>query len=284
MNLKTALQQTGWNGKLLAHVMGWTPQRITRYKATSSWVIKSKLDAMQAVGVDGVILTWQGASLKNGDPNVIAVEMAFQCSLRNMPFVLLIDPNLAVARPDKTVAPEQEVINQLNNQDIKDVLSAPNYLRDASGKQYVLEFWIGNKFLDAAGKSTFDFTKITSALPNLSILHGGVDYSWPSTSKMQDQLTKDNANPAMKIPAVCGWFFDGGFPNADGTRDYNHEIWTATAPARLISAEGGNAFLDSAALVPKNAAYAGLVTWDDHDEQSAFEQFASAVTGIRIGK
>ena len=267
MNIKTSINFTG---KLLAHVMGWfgEPGHTHRvhYTSNDSYVIERQLSCMQAVGIDGVIVTWQGATV-NPYLHATAVEMCFQCHSRGMLFALLLDPWIVKGRKDQSVTPEQEIVNRLNDASTQQMLASSAYLPE----KYILDFSTGA-----------DMAKVGASLPSLKFLSKHTGFSWPEITNTLSVLAKDNANPTMKIPGVCVGFNDGGFVKSDGTRDYAHSVWDVTLPTRVIDSEAGKTFYDQAALIPPGSPYAAIVTWNDHDEQTAIEQFASVASGIKI--
>jgi hypothetical protein len=265
MDLKTSLGPN-FKGKLLAHVMGWFGEpghahRMTRYASNDPYVVERQLSAMKAVGIDGVILTWQG--LTNAFLHQSAVEMCYQAAHCGMLFGLLLDPWICKSAANK----EQAILDSLNSPSTQRMLSSSAYLPE----RYVLDFDTGA-----------DFTKIAAARPDLVFLKRHVGYSWPEITNTLATLKNDNANPAMKIPGICMGFNDGGFVKADGTRDYGKSVWDSSVPTRVIDAQAGNTYFDQLAVTPVSAPYIAIVTWNDHDEQTGIEQFASTISGVRI--
>lgn len=265
LSLKTALNATGWNGLLLTHVMGWFGDShyhpMTRYRSNDPYTIHKQLDVMQAVGIDGVILTWQGVTV-NPLLHQTACEMSFQCAERGMKFILLLDPWISKGSTNL----EQPIIDSLNDSSTQHILNSPSYVPE----KYVLDFGTGA-----------NFSTISKTLPNLQFLMRHTGYSWPEITNTLQTLTADNANPAMKIPGLCLKFFDGGLPNAQGVIDYNTQTW-GSGVARSIEDQAGNFFHDQVAVTPKAAPYAAIVTWNDFNERTGVEAFCSMITGIRI--
>jgi hypothetical protein len=278
INLKTAIPTPV---KLLTHWMGWHGQpsrvnHVTRYRSVDPWAIDAQLDAMQAVGIDGAIATWQGPTV-NPYLHQATIGLCERLGRRQMLFALLLDPWIAKGQPN----PTQVATAALQHPDTVEMLASSAYLPE----KYVLEF-----DLASAGVNV---PQLVAAFPKSPIISKHSGYSWPEISSTMAILAADNANPAMKIPGVILQFFDGGqplpagsFTNAplwNGNRDYNTSVWGGS-PARMIEHQAGNIFLDSAALVPKSAPYAAVVTWNDYEEGTAIEPFCSMISGIRIGK
>lgn len=297
MNIKSVIQSTGWNGKLLAHVMAWFGEgthvhRVNRYQSDDPFVVAAQLDNMQALGIDGVIGTWQGATV--GPVQTRAYQLFSEmCAERGMLFAFLLDPWLVKGRANTSVSPVQEVINRLNDPVVQEILNAPSYIPEKA----ILEFDLSSS--GVMGANVVDFSQVAKALPQYKFLSKHTGYSWPEITNTLATLQKDNANFTMLIPGVCVQFNDGGTPyimsgttmnysvtttNWGGLRDYAHSVWDNTTGTRVIDHQGGNTFMDHVASVPKTAPYAAVVTWNDSDEGTDIEKFAVMCSGKRIGK
>lgn len=281
VNLKSVLQATGWNGTLMAHLIAWIgdghDHRVTRYKSTDPNVIAAQLSCMQAIGIDGVIVTWQGPFLSSpsgiqGFTNVAARTIINQCALRGMKFALLLDP--WVCKSGKTPADKAALVTTaLKDPSVAPFFNNPAYIPERA----VLDFSTGA-----------DLALCRQQNPTLAFWAEQVDYSWPNTgSNWLTELSNVNLLASMKVPAVCPKFFDGGymptFP-VISPRVWDTSIWgPGVGDTRNVDHQAGNTFLDTVGVITKSAPYAGLVTWNDHDEGTGIEDAVSMLTGIRIG-
>ena len=287
-NLKEMLIAKGWrpDGKLLAHWMPWfgdgTYHPMSRYNSSDPSVVSQQLDVMQAVGVDGVVVTWQGTN--KASSQLATLEMAAQTSARGMLFCLLADPNLLVAGP----TPDAAVLAQLTNTDGLNLLRAPSYLPE-------------RYFLDFTG-SAFNFATLTAAMqpyvPGFNVLGEHKGYSWPNIPFVLSDWQKENTTAGMAIPGLFCKFFDGGNLTADATLvsasrgdgtgvDFNTRSFDAKSAnkkdSRQILEQAGNTFFDCLASVPLTAKYLALVTWNDYNEGTPWETYLSIMAGIRVG-
>jgi hypothetical protein len=287
-NVKQMLQAHGWqtNGKLLAHWMNWFGDShyhpMTAYTSYNPVTIGRQLDVMQASGIDGVIVTWQGTNNPSGQQATL--EMLSQIEDRSMLFCLLADPWLMGNK-----APgEQEVIAQLTSQAGLSMIQSPAYLPEG----YFLDFT----------NDLFNQATVTAALktylPAFNVLSRHTQYSWPEIVNTIPTLKSDNANSTMKIPGLFYKFFDGGNPNnssqfsnparGEGAGiDDNTETWDAPTDeilndSRTLEDQAGNLFFDALAVTPMTSNYLALVTWNDYNERTAWEPFLSMVAGERI--
>lgn len=300
-NIKQMLVAAGWqpsqvNGqtvapKLLAHWMNWFGDShyhpMNRYTSSNNLTIGRQLDVMQAVGVDGVIVTWQGTNNALGQTATLA--MATQLAERGMILVLLADPWLM----NNQQHGEQQVIAQLTSQAGLSMLQSPAYIPEG----YFLDFT----------NNLFDHQTVINAvqpyLPSFNILSRHTGYSWPEIENTLNALRTDNQNSTMKIPGLYYKFMDGGLPSVicpgdnpvpasrgDGQgNDYNTQTWgrsgtdtILTLPSRVIEDQAGNNFFDALGVTPLTSKYIALVTWNDYNERTAWEPFCSILAGERI--
>ena len=193
IDLKTSIQHAlpGWNGRLLAHVMGWFGEgkvhRVSRYASNDPIVIGQQLDAMQAVGIEGVLLTWQGPTV-NTFLHDTAIKLWEGCMERQMLFGFVLDPWIAKGQPN----PTQAAIAALLSTDCQRILNSPACLPE----RYTIEF-------DLAHAAGVDLTALQAAsgIPPLLSWHTG--FSWPNIPANPANpidslasLKSDNANPA----------------------------------------------------------------------------------------
>jgi hypothetical protein len=236
------------------------------YISTDPLVIGDQLTCMQKFGYlmngrddAGVVILTYGPFVSSFIHQA-SMEIARQCGNRRMPFVLMFDPWTVRNAPDKNAA----MLAVLKHPDTISMLNSRAYL---SGAGPVLDFSTG-----------VDPKAIVAAIPGFQYWMRHVDYSWPETgSNWLTQLKTDNANPAMKLPALMLQFNDGTGP------DKNKSVWDQSAPARVIPSMAGNTFYEMAALIPSTASMVQMVTWNDYAESTAIEPFA-AMLRERIGE
>lgn len=292
LGFKQSLQKVlpTWNGKALAHVMGWFGEgdpvkvhRVSRYVSNVPSVIASQLNMMQECGIDGIIVTWQGPTV-NAFLHDATIKLWEGCMERQMLFALLLDPWIAKQQTN----PTQAVITALESVDCQRMLNSPAYLPEG----FVIEF-------DLANSAGVNVANVQSAVSSTPLLSWHTGFSWPNLSPDPAEptssistLKSDNANPAMKIAGVNVMFNDGGSPlpigavasNFLGQRNYAQSVWgPGVGATRVIDHQGGNWFYDQLAVTPPTIPYIALVTWNDHDEGTGIEHVVAALTGTRIG-
>jgi hypothetical protein len=258
--------------------------RCNRYASNNVATIQAQLDNMQAVGIDGVILTWRGISVAKGWDQQVATLMVPELARRKMLFAYLLDPGILKWRPNQSVSIEQEIINNFNSVTVQAVLRSGVYLPE----QYVLDFLTGY---------SVNYSAVKAAIPGFTPLMRHQGYEWPSLGSIAG-VQSNHKNPAMKIPGVAYGFNDAGCPLPYGAtpatysgRDYSQSVWSTapgTQPARVNDPQGGNYYLDCVQSIgdsvsAKAAPYAAIVTWNDHDEGTGVESYVAGLTGIRIG-
>lgn len=274
VSLKNVLWRAGIQGKLLAHVMVWfgdgNVHRMNAYQSNSPAVMVEQLDLMQAVGIEGVIVTWQGAQKKFS--HEASIELCMQCGERKMLFGILLDP--AVVKPGPTK--EQAMTTALADPGFLAMYKSSSYLP----QKYLLDYSTGT-----------DYSKVM--LPNgAQVLMNQKGFAWPNAydgdnAKSLQELRDVNGLSTMKLPAVCGGFLDAGFPQPKGvkpehftgTRDYRLWVWDETKNARAIDNQAGQFFQQTMATVQPASEYVCLVTWNDYDEGTTWEHFIAWLTG-----
>lgn len=262
MDIFEALRARGFRGKGLAHVMSWFGEpnhthRDNAYYSGDPAIISKQCELMCSVGIQGAIVTWQGAKV-NPYIHQAALGMQKECAQREMLFGLLLDPWLV----KNQASPTTEVITQL-----KAWPASTAYFPE----KYVLDF------LEPA--SMVDWPKVGIAT-GMNILHKHSGYSWPEISNTVAQLKTDDIQGTMKIPAICLGFNDAGRLVSNVTRDYSQSVWGG--PARVIDHQAGNFWMDQVEVTPVTAQYAAVVSWNDYDEGTGIEQFVAALKGIRL--
>lgn len=293
LSLKQSVQKNipNWNGKLLAHVMGWFGEgnptkvhRVSRYLSNDPAVVAAQLDAMQAVGIDGIIVTWQGPTA-NPFLHDATIKLWEGCMWRQMLFGLCLDPWIAEGQPN----PTQAAITALQSVDCQRMLASPAYLPE----KYVIEF-------DLANSAGVNIPAVQAAVPTIPLLTWHIGYSWPnapadshSPTDSLATLKANNALPSMKMAGVNIMFNDGGTPLPTGVlasvfkglRNYAQSVWgPGSGATRVIDHQAGNWFYDQLAVTPATIPYICVVTWNDSDEGSGFEHVIAVLTGARIGK
>jgi hypothetical protein len=277
-----------WNGKLLTHVMPWFNEpgkihRVSRYASNDPAVVEAQLDAMQAVGIEGIIVTYQGPSVSPFSHDS-TMRLWEGCLEHQMLFALCLDPWIAKASPN----PTQAAIIALQSPDVQRMINSPAYLPE----RFIIEF-------DLANSAGVTIATLQAATPTTPLLTWHVGYSWPNAPADPHNpvdalatLKSDNAKPTMKMPGINIRFNDGGAPlpagvplaSFKGLRDYNNSVWGAgTGAARVIDHQAGNWFFDQLAVTPPAAPYVCLVTWNDSDEGTDNEATIAALSGHRIG-
>ena len=322
MLLKDRFIAAGFTGKLLCHVMGWfgdgNIHRMNRYQSNDPYVIAHQLECMQAVGIDGVIFTWQGplAPFQHETAQIMAVE----CGERNMPFVLLLDPwaaklgknfqalasSSAVVHVPRRKTLTEPAIMSAHRKELAALGQVPNYtanvtdaLNDPTSQAMLNSFaYVPEKYVLDFGTGA-NLATLGTTFPALKFLAMDQGFSWisiPTTTPVSglnavavSALAGFNKNPAMKIPGLCRNFMDSGMPTPagvqlaqwTGSRDFSQSVWGG-GPARVLDGQAGHLFFDQLPITPMGTPYAAIVTWNDHDEQTEIESFASMFTGIQI--
>lgn len=226
---------------------------------------------MKLVGIEVVILTWQGplATFQHST----ATQMAVECGEQGLGFMLLLDPWCARLGSG---SPTVNVENALNDPTTQAMLTTPAYVKE----KYILDF-----------NSGADLTQLKTAFPTLSFLGQSTGFSWPMIPWSASSYLAMNKNPSMKIPGVCLSFNDAGMPTPSGvnlgawtgTRDYSQSVWGG-APARVLDDQAGEFFSSQLLTITKTMPYIALVTWNDYDERSSgpLESTISVINGIEL--
>lgn len=274
MNIKESLVVAGYKGLLLAHWMPWfggTKHRDVGYQSWKPWVVGQQLKAMQNEGVEGVIATWNGDTV---DPQAHAatVEMCYQCEGRGMKFALLLNPPMVQYRADKTVTPNQEVMNRLLTTDAYYILHSTAYW-----KNYVLEFSLSTQGVDVAA--------LQKSMSGIAFLSKHTGFTWPEkaggtlTASANTLATqkKDYAGGTVKAAGIAQEFCDGNPANL------NQSVWDATKPVTVIPSQAGDFWYQQLDQIPKDVEALAIVTWNDYEEGTQIEPSAAIRAGIRIG-
>jgi hypothetical protein len=302
LSYKTALINVGWNGKILANLMPWVGEpghihRCTSYSSLDPGVISRQADNMQAVGVDGIILTWRGIDANKGWDQHVATAWIPELTKRGMLFSYMPDPNLLKYRHYPALSDTEEMIRQLKSPGVLAILKSPVYLPEG----YIFDFLTG---------FSVDWLKVEATINPLLggrkiqhlMRHKG--YEWPSLEGV-GSANSNHKSSLMKVPGIAYGFNDAGCPLPYGVkdptlvtgRDYSQSAWqsvdpianpTKAQPARVNDPQAGKYFLDviqgiGASTTARTSSYAGIVTWNDYDEGTAIESFVVGLTGIRIG-
>jgi hypothetical protein len=293
----------GWNGKLMAHVVAWFGEyvlidgkqvqkahRVSRYMSSDPTVAATQVSLMKQMGFDGICLTVQGPTI-NPVLQEATIALWEQCLIQGMLFCFVLDQWIAKDQPN----PTQAVITALQSESYQMIINSPCYVPE----KFILEF-------DLANSAAVDVATVQAAFPDNEILSWHTGYSWPNpTDNPADPsdvlaiLEANNALPTMKVAGVNMYFNNGGVPlptgayqppipagvtepEFEGQRDYAHDVWGTGEATIDIDHQAGNWFFDQLATIPSTVPYIAFVTWNDHDEQSAIEQFASIFFGVRI--
>ena len=229
------------------------------YLSTDPNVISHQLDCILAFGgPNSAVNALTYGPFVSAFVHQACMSLGIACNSKGIPFGLCFDP-WTVKNSDGSM-PNQATIDQkmsavLKNTDIKNLLAMPNYL---------------------PGKPVFDFsinaTKATmiAACPGIQYLWNGPDYDWIRIPVA-----------ANKTAWPCAYMqFDDG----TGT-DRNKSVWNQSQPARIDLNYGGSTFWNCDVSKANNSNgknYVQWVTWNDYNEQTATEPWASLATGIRI--
>lgn len=273
--------------KLLVHMMPWfgdgNIHRMTAYNSNNPKTITRQLDCMQATEIsgkriEGVIVTWQGIFAKF--QHAAMLEINKQCTERGMLFALLIDPWCAKLGGN---GPTANVIQSLHDSAVQTLINGSDYYLP---EKFVLDF-----------NSGANLSQLVAAFPEMNFLSLGSGFGWPridmtiadsmkrNAASIAD-LVKQNANTAMKIPAICKGFMDAGKPIGPpsspftGARDYSQSVWGG--PTRVLDTQAGTYFMDTFNTLDISDPYCAVVTWNDYDEMTAIEAEASMFSNIPI--
>jgi len=294
LDLGKSLQKNivGWNGVPLAHMQGWfgenngtTVHRIDRYLSNDPVVINNQLNFMEAIGIKGCIVDWEGPTV-NPFLHDAMMNIWEGCMEHELLFGLMLDPWIA----EKQTNPTQATISALLNSDCQRVLNSPAYLPE----KYVLEF-------DMNASAGVDVATVQAAVPTIPILSWHTGYSWPNIVTGDNpsnpalalaDLKADHAKPTMKIASANIMFCDGGQPTPTGAlqsawkglRNWLLSAWPGTTPTRWLDHQAGNWFFDQVATIPPSIKYVAIPTWNDYDEGTGFEHIISVLSGTRLGK
>lgn len=279
LDILQELRNKGWKGKTLALRMGVCGdgkiRRVDRYDSVDPVAIKAQCDAMQKIGIAGVVHIWNGPSSKHGHQSMMACWA--ECEARGMSFAIMLDQWIAKGQHNPTAT----VIAALGNPDFRKVLNSKVYLPE----WYLLEF----NLAQAAG---VNIAAVQLAVPKIKILSAKTGYSWINPNVVD--LAKQNVNPLMKIPGVCMYFNDGGYPLPNGVstpqalytgRDWSKSVWGMHGTddsIRVTEHQGGNWYSDQIAVTPISSSYVMFATLDDHEEGTGIEYFGAALAGVRI--
>jgi hypothetical protein len=229
------------------------------YLSNDALVIERQLQCMKAFGGPGcgaIGLTY--GPTKSSFINDAVNKFAQACNTQDMPFALCFDPwavkNNDESMPDKATC-NSRMIAALQHPDTQAILNLPCYL---PGKP-VLDFSIGA-----------DPATIEAAVPGIDYWLNGKDYDWEYIPNQPNKT---------KMPCVYVKF-------DDGTRgDRNKSAWNQSKSCRVVRSNAGRTFWNCKLDGANNCNgknYVQLVTWNDYDEQTCIEQYASMATGIRI--
>lgn len=253
---------------ILACVLPWWgsgSHRNIGYNSNDPAVISRQLALMQQVGIDGVVLDWYGASSTFSLLHTACALMSKLAASYGMLTCIMLDSGMVKWRPDKSITPTQEVINQISNN--TGLFTSSSYLPE----RYVLEFGMETVAADLQA-----IQNKLSALNGMVLLKRHVGYTWPETTNTLGQLKSEQAKTTVRMASAFAGFDDRN------PADPVHSVWDSTKPARVVDGNRGNLLLDSFALLPNWADYLQLVTWNDYEEGTALEDFCTKATGFKI--
>lgn len=273
---KQMLADKGYTGKLFTDVMPWfnrdNKHPSPGYFSEDPSTITNQVTAMKALGIEAVRVTYSGAGVSQLS-HLATFFMFLECQRQGLLFCLMVNDSMVSNRPDKTISPENEVINRLSSPEVQYMLNADNYLPE----KYVCEFGV---------KGLADLSKITPAFPAFTFLSKHTGFTWAEKASADGKITAAQntlaahktdwaRSPTPSMATLTPEFFDGS-PN-----DLNKGIWDTTQKSTLIEPVSGNFFFDQLALVPTGCPYIGEV-WNDNQERNRLEPRAAQFSGIRI--
>jgi len=241
------------------------------YDSSSPNTIATQIQLMLSVGIEGIIVTWQGPSTRFS--HQVTLQLATEVRALGMVFGILLDPHVAAGGGTK----EANVSAALADPGFLAMWNNPAYLAE----KYILDYSTGA-----------DFTKVTLP-PGAIVLANQKGFGWPNAYNGDNTRTlaelKSTNTAGMKIPAITAGFIDAGQPTPlgvkpsafTGTRNYGVNVW-GSGPPRAIDHQAGALWLSTIDVLPPGCPYAGLVTWNDHDEGTGFEQWIAVLNGERI--
>ena len=299
MNYRTAISQIiGTDFVLYTDLMPWygTPGQVHKadYSQLTPGVLDAQLDNMQACGVGGVRVTYQGSNPQIGAfGHQVTRLVAAKCAQRGMRFMLLLDPwDVKAYVKEGYKTKEDAMIATLKDVDVQSWLNNPLLYPD----KWIMEFNTG-----------VNVATVQAAVPGFQIGSWHKHYTWPNILQNPDgtrygwdqaDFVKENALPSMVMPGVFSRFNDGGlitnFPAVlagitarkpvNPIRDWNKSVW-GDGPERIIPDNAGKTWLDSVAALKScinKPKILSLITWNDWDEGTDNEGDAAQSTGIRI--
>lgn len=299
MNYRTAISQMlGSDFVLYADVMPWygTPGEVHKadYNMVAPGVMDAQLDNMQACGVGGVRVTYQGSNPQVAPfGHQVTKLLAAKCLQRGMRFMFLMDPwDVKQWAQEKYASPEAAMIATLTSPDVQVILKNPLLYVD----KWIMEFNTG-----------VNVALVQAAVPGFQIGSWHKHYTWPNFLKQPDgteygwdqvPFVRENALPTMVMPGVFSRFDDGGLLTNKAAvlagvaakkpiaalRDRSKSVW-GDGPARIIPDNAGKTWLDSVAALKScinKPKIVSLITWNDWDEGTDHEGRAVQATGIRI--
>lgn len=236
---------------VLFHWVGWHGKDGIQnsrpgYMSNDPNVIARQLACMRAFGGDGagVIALSYGPTVSTF-MHESSMKMAMACNATGMPFALCYDPWTVRNSADKT----QAMIDVLKHPDTQEMLGLDCYL---AGKP-VLDFDTG-----------VDRNKVLAAVPGIKYWLKDVDYDWVKIPPKPNHT---------QLPNAYVRFDDGSRP------DRNKSCWDQTKPCRIVESHAGREFWG---LNVSAGDWVQIVTWNDYDEGTCIEPFASVATGLKI--
>jgi len=226
---------------------------LTGYDSRDPDVIGDQLTSMLNYGGpdSGVIANWYGPTVSSFIHDAV-MEVSLQCADRNIPFKLCLDPwtaSLNGVKYTKQSDIDAAIIAALLHPDTQTMFNRRGY---APGHP-VLDFSTG------ASKAA-----ILAAVPGIQYWLDGPDFAWP-------RIPGPTNNNVTQEPCICLQFDDGTGTNRNVSWD------NLSQPVRLILSMAGAYYESLAASIPKTATRVQYVTWNDVNEMTDCESFASTL-------
>jgi hypothetical protein len=264
----------GATTKIRAHLLGWYPDNghvNPGYKSNDPARVSLQVTDMKASGIDSAILDWYGQfnPTINGTGLLLKAESERR---KDFDVVLCYDYGLLRAKP-ANLSDTDYLIQQIKYSKAT-YMGSPQYGRVKDGRLLALEF----------GLSSVDWARIVALFPEIAFLHRNSDtdavnnsgfnkpgagaFCWVDSGTSSAQYQSDFLTTALKFP--------GKIAMASVAKGFDDRLakWTKN---RFVDGRDGQLYLDTFAAINKmydvdhQLDELQVVTWNDYDEQTAFE-------------
>lgn len=269
--------------KLLANCQGWfngtdgKKHMANVCQSDDPRTVRNQVLAAHAVGIDGFIPDWYGATPDYAQPTDKFTQLLFQETAKlGMEVSIMIDSGTF----KWSSADHKQVLNTALTYIRQKYLTQPNYTK-INGKPVIWEFGWGEHGIDigAVAKANPDLTILTQT----RMAGGAGTYGWvngfaPSTPQkyVSNYLAQKDA---IQVPCI----FDGFDDHNPDPAHINESRWGG--PARKIPYGQWQMCIDEinkAAAAGKKFPAVQIVTWNDHDERTEMESRFLALAGLKL--